>query len=257
VGRENTLRRIPQIPGAVSKTDLNEFYRQLSEQIYAGEGRRGPIEKKDTLNIVASERRTPLRFRGTGNRGSGSISFGGLDNASMFTSKGAYQNDNGAWIAEDTTVVIMEMNRNSTTPIMYRNTGLTIGQVFTPSAVGGVVVGLTPGGGGATVGGGGGGTAPGVALNTADVVLDFGTTDRHERTFDFVPPWTLTPSTRILMTPSAFPATGRDEDELEFDTFSCACRTVLTGTFLSVRAYIHSLRGPVVGPYRFNYSVTL
>lgn len=148
MSKENTHRRIPRQAGEITHYDLNELSRKMSEQIFAIEGRRGPIKQKDTLEIQASERRTPLRFRGTGNRGSGSISFGGLDNASMFTAKGAYQNDNGAWIAEDTTAVIMEMNRNSETPIMYRNTGLQIGQVFTPISVGGVVTGSSPGGGG-------------------------------------------------------------------------------------------------------------
>lgn len=154
MGRENTYRRIPQIPGELDKTTLNEFYRQFSEMIYAGEGRRGPIEKKDSLNITASDRHSPLRFSGKGNRGAGAISFGGVNNASMFIAKGAYMNDQGSWVAEDGTAVIQEMNRDSVTPIMYRNEGLQIGQIFTPTSVGGVVVGTTPppGGGGVVVG---------------------------------------------------------------------------------------------------------
>jgi hypothetical protein len=154
VGKENTYRRIPQVPGTIDKTTLNELYRQFSEMIYAGEGRRGPIEKKDSLNVTATERHSPLRFSGKGNRGAGAIAFGGVNNASMFIAKGAYMNDQGSWVAEDGTAVIQEMNRDSLTPIMYRNEGLQIGQIFTPTQVGGVVVGTTPppGGGGVVVG---------------------------------------------------------------------------------------------------------
>lgn len=145
MGREQTARRIPQIPGQLDKPTLNEFYRQLSEMIYSLEGRRGPNEQKDSVHIKTDDRHTPLRLAGKGSRGVGAISFGGPNNASMYFAKGAYMNDNGSWVAEDATAVIMEMNRDSTTPQMYRNEGLQVGQIFTPISVGYVATGTSSG----------------------------------------------------------------------------------------------------------------
>ncbi|NIP33671.1 MAG: hypothetical protein GWN18_01940 [Thermoplasmata archaeon] len=228
------------------------------ERIYAEQGRRGAGDRFDSLNIKADDRRTPLRFRGQGNQGTGAIAFSGVDNASMFIAKGAYMNDNGSWVAEDQTAVIQEMNRDSTTPIMYRNTGLTIGQIFQPTAVGAVVTGTTPGGGGGVITPipGGPETPVSVSVQAAEVELDFGETDKDYEVFEFPSVFELSTTARILMTPSARPATGRDEDEAEFDTFSCACIPFEDDGW-NIRAYVHALRGVVVGPYRFTYTVAV
>jgi hypothetical protein len=75
----------------------------------------------------------------------------------------------------------------------------------------------------------------------------------------------------ISMVPSARPYEGegglgeRQEDEAEFDAFVCSCLPFWDPDYDwgddsygagYVRAYIHSLRGAVVGKYRFNYSVS-
>jgi hypothetical protein len=146
VPSSSTYRRIlQQGPEKITKQDLADLWRQISEMVYSIEGRRGPVKGKDQLQIDAPTRRTVQRFKGKGSRAVGSVSFSGLNNASMYNAKGAYQNDNGAWIAEDTTAVIMEMNRDSTTPQMYRNEGLQIGQVFTPTSVGYIGIGGSDG----------------------------------------------------------------------------------------------------------------
>lgn len=142
---ENTYRRIPVVPGRVDKVDITELARQLAEMIYALEGRRGPIKSKDQLDVESSDRPTPLKFRAMGNRGAGAISFAGNDNASMYIAKGAHIDDRGNWVADDTTAVIFEMNRDSTTPLMYRNTGLAIGGLFKPTPVGYIATGTSTG----------------------------------------------------------------------------------------------------------------
>jgi hypothetical protein len=141
VGREQTYRQIQSFPDRIQNINLNDVVRQVMERIYAEQGRRGPGERFDSLNIKADERRSPLRFRGQGNRGAGALAFSGVDNASMFIAKGAYMNDNGSWVAEDNTAVIMEYNRDSATPRMFRNTNLQVGQLFQPNAVGWIALG--------------------------------------------------------------------------------------------------------------------
>ena len=258
MGREQTYRQIPWIPGKIENLNLNDIVRQVMERIYSEQGRRGPGERYDSLNVKADERSSPLRFRGQGSRGAGAIAFSGVQNESMFLAKGAYMNDNGSWIAEDSTAVIQEMNRDSTTPIMYRNTELVVGQVFQPTQVGAVVVAPPPAGGGGTVIviPGTPPVGPSVAVNAAEVELDFGLTDTTVEVFEFDSVFDLDANARVLMTPSGRPATGRDEDEAEFDTFSCAAIPFFD-TVWRIRAYIHSLRGVVVGPYRFTYSVAV
>ena len=141
MGREQTYRQIQSFPDRIQNINLNDVVRQVMERIYAEQGRRGPGERFDSLNIKADERRSPLRFRGQGNRGAGALAFSGVDNASMFIAKGAYMNDNGSWVAEDNTAVIMEYNRDSATPRMFRNTNLKVGQLFQPKAVGWIAIG--------------------------------------------------------------------------------------------------------------------
>ena len=264
MGRDQTYRQIPTFPDRVQNINLNEVVRQVTERIYTEQGRRGPGDRFDSLNIKADERRSPLRFRGKGATGAGAIAFSGLENASMYIAKGAYMNDNGSWVAEDATAVIQEMNRNNNTPVMYRNTGLKIGQIFTPTPVGEVTTSPVPGGGGGVIivlPGEPGETPPtapvGAQTMSASVELDVGLTDRDERVFEFNSPWALSLNALILMNPSAVPGTDRDEDEAEFDTFNCAAVPFEDSGVWKIRTYVHSLRGPVVGPYRFNYTVAM
>lgn len=142
---KRNYRWLRSIPGQVDKQDITELARQLQEMIYDLEGRRGPINSKDGVNIDAEGRHTPLQFKGTGVRGNGSVGFGGFQNASMFIAKGAHLDDAGNWVADDSTAVIQEMNRESTTPLMYRNEGLIVGRRFQPTAVGYAAVGDSTG----------------------------------------------------------------------------------------------------------------
>lgn len=136
-----TQRRIIQITGQLDLQALNEAFRQLSEMLYSIEGRRGKISLKDQLNVEASQRKTPLRLSAAGRRGSGAFAFGNTENASFYMAKGAYLSDREAWIAEDNVAVILELNRESATPRMFRNTGLTPGDTFVPNPMGYIAIG--------------------------------------------------------------------------------------------------------------------
>jgi hypothetical protein len=92
-----------------------------------------------------------------------------------------------------------------------------------------------------------------------EVELDFGLTDREERVFTIGPDIRVkSPSDLITMVSSSVPPTGREEDEAEFDAFACACSIPYEDQTneWKFRATIHSLRGPVVGSYKFNYTVS-
>lgn len=134
-------RAIPQTFGDINNTDLNEIFRRLSELSSSIEGRRGPIILKDSEEILTSLRKTLLKFRGKGDRATGSISFEGETGSSMFIGKGCYQTDSGAWIATENSPLILELNANSVSPRMYRNVGVAVGAEFTPNPIGYIAVG--------------------------------------------------------------------------------------------------------------------
>lgn len=92
----------------------------------------------------------------------------------------------------------------------------------------------------------------GFSLTIGSATLDFGTPAHglHVKNFTVVDV-AVTPSSNVSMHVSGSPASGRYADELEFDAFQCSCLAG-TGSFL---ATIHSLRGPVIGPYKFQYEV--
>lgn len=92
-----------------------------------------------------------------------------------------------------------------------------------------------------------------------EVELDFGTTDRDEKVFEWIDNQRVhSDQQRITIVPSAKPVAGRDEDEAEFDVFACSAIPFYDGNLSNwkIRAYVHSLRGPVVGAYTFQYTVS-
>jgi hypothetical protein len=98
-----------------------------------------------------------------------------------------------------------------------------------------------------------------------EVILDFGDTDPPSdmKVFTITGDPRVKSDSIITMVHSALPPQSgesppdRDEDEAEFDCFACSCVVVPGyGPSWDFRAYIHSLRGRVVGRYRFNYTVS-
>lgn len=81
--------------------------------------------------------------------------------------------------------------------------------------------------------------------------LNFGTTPTSCGTFTITDSL-VTSGLYIFMVQSADAPTGRSQDENEMDPFQIRC-VAGSGQFT---AYINSLRGPVVGLYKFNYVVT-
>lgn len=96
-----------------------------------------------------------------------------------------------------------------------------------------------------------------------EVVLDFGATDvpSDMKVFSITGDPRVKLNSIITMMPSAKPFPPRQEDEAEFDMFACSCIPVSEQPTQDdapseFRAYIHSLRGRVVGQYIFNYTVS-
>lgn len=91
-----------------------------------------------------------------------------------------------------------------------------------------------------------------------EVVFDFGPTDAPSdmKVFTVVDDPRVKSDSIITMAPSAKPVDPRQEDEAEFDVFACSCVVVQGVPSSEFRAYVHSLRGKVVGQYRFQYTVS-
>jgi hypothetical protein len=96
-----------------------------------------------------------------------------------------------------------------------------------------------------------------------EVVLDFGLTDPPSdmKVFTIVGDPRVKLSSIITMAPSAKPVAPRQEDEAEFDIFACSCIPTVEQPTMDdppseFRAYVHSLRGKIVGEYRFHYTVS-
>jgi hypothetical protein len=97
----------------------------------------------------------------------------------------------------------------------------------------------------------------------SEVVLDFGTTDPPSdmKVFTIVGDPRVRLNSIITMVASPKPGANKQEDEHEFDCFSCACVPLVEQPTTDdppseFRAYVHSLRGKVVGEYTFNYTVS-
>jgi hypothetical protein len=82
------------------------------------------------------------------------------------------------------------------------------------------------------------------------VELDFGSVAVDEKVFTVIDA-SVVPASRVVMTHSGAPATGKQADEAEFDAIDCRCEP-LTGSF---RVYATSLLGKVLGPFKFDYVV--
>lgn len=139
-------RVVPQIyKDEVKVSDINEIFRRINELGSTIEGRRGPIQFKDSGFFNSESRNTMLRLKGKGTRAEGSIAFEGTMGSSMYLAKGAYRTDEGSWIATDSSPIIFELTSTGVSPQMYRNTGIVVGSQFNPQPVGFVAVGTSSG----------------------------------------------------------------------------------------------------------------
>jgi hypothetical protein len=123
-------RRIIQI-AALDLQKINTALAQLSDWIMRIEGRSGDVKLRDSLRI-ASEKQTVIDIESQ-NAGGACIAVYGTENATLALAKGARKEDNGEWIATDTSAVIFALDRTGVATL-YANTGLTVGQAFTPTS---------------------------------------------------------------------------------------------------------------------------
>lgn len=89
------------------------------------------------------------------------------------------------------------------------------------------------------------------ALAFTEVTLDFGTASTYSKIFTIADAGAATGS-KILISPSGKPATGRSADELEMDNFVCSAACLVNGQ-ITINAF--AIPGPVSGEYKFNYSL--
>lgn len=82
-----------------------------------------------------------------------------------------------------------------------------------------------------------------------EVTLNFGAAPVISKSFSFADALVTTAS-KIIMSASGAPASGRQADELEMDNFMCAATCIVNGT---VTAYVSASSGFVSGQYKFNY----
>lgn len=85
-----------------------------------------------------------------------------------------------------------------------------------------------------------------------EIEIDFGTTPKFSEIFD-ISDAAATTSSKIIAAPSAAAATGKTQDEIEFDTVVVAATCLTNGT---IRVVCHALPGPVVGKFKINYQIT-
>lgn len=123
-------RRAIQI-AALDLQKVNTALAQISNWIMRLEGRSGGVNLRDSVNIQ-SEKQTLIDFDSVAS-GKASICVFGTENATLALAKGARKEDNGEWIATDTSAVIFALDRAGVATL-YSNTGLTIGQAFTPTS---------------------------------------------------------------------------------------------------------------------------
>lgn len=130
---EGDLRRIVQArigpTGQVVPESLNEALRELSKAIHVLEGRSGQVNVRDNLNITTN-RKTALDINSSSGGKAAIVAFG-TDNSGIALAKGSRRNDEGQWIATDTTSVIWAVSREGWASL-YVNTGLRIGEAFEP-----------------------------------------------------------------------------------------------------------------------------
>ena len=122
-------RRAIQV-AALDLQKVNTALAQLSDWVMRLEGRSGDINLRDNV-IIQSDKQSLIDFE-AGTAGKASIAVFGTENATLALAKGARKENNGEWIATDTTAVIFTLSRDGSTNI-YVNTSLIIGQAFNPT----------------------------------------------------------------------------------------------------------------------------
>ncbi len=111
---------------------VNEVFRRISESIVKLEGRSGTTDAKNSISISSGN---PTLL---GLLGRGGICYGGTSTPprTFEFAGGAHRDTDGQWIADDTGAVILQL-RSDGSFYTYGNTGLLVGQAFTPTFISG------------------------------------------------------------------------------------------------------------------------
>lgn len=117
---------------ALDLQKVNDAFRRVSQQITLLEGRSGSVAVRDSMTIT-SDKQTLVDFDST-TAGKGSIVAFGAENATLALAKGSRKEDNGEWIATDTSSTIFALDRSGNGTLYY-NSGLTVGQAFNPTSI--------------------------------------------------------------------------------------------------------------------------
>lgn len=117
---------------ALDLQKVNDAFRRVSQQITLLEGRSGTVGVRDSMTIT-SDKQTLVDFDSS-TAGKGSIVAFGTENATLALAKGSRKEDNGEWIATDTSSTIFALDRSGNGTLYY-NSGLTVGQAFTPTSI--------------------------------------------------------------------------------------------------------------------------
>lgn len=119
----------------VAKLDLdkvNEALRKLSDWVTRIEGRSGPVKLRDSIALMTAKQ-TVMDIEST-ESGNASIVQFGTENATIAIAKGARKEDNGEWIARDTSATIFALTRAGEGNLYY-NSNLTVNQAFEPTLI--------------------------------------------------------------------------------------------------------------------------
>lgn len=127
---ENDRRRVQVTELTLPK--INDALRQLTDMVCRLEGRSGFVNLRDSIKLQTNEQ-TLMDFS-TSTSGNAAIVAFGTENSSIALAKGARLETDGDWIATDTVASIFALNRAGDLTL-YANTGLTVGQAFTPTLV--------------------------------------------------------------------------------------------------------------------------
>ena len=89
------------------------------------------------------------------------------------------------------------------------------------------------------------------AVAVKETTLDFGSVGMYSKSFTITDIEAVT-TNKILISASSKPASGRSQDELEMDNFSCSAVCSVNGQII---INISAVPGPVTGQYVFNYTL--
>ena len=109
---------------------VDEELRKLRVEIDRLRGRNGQIQLLNNISVKAPGQ-TLMEFDSQ-TAGKASIVAYGTENGTIALAKGAYKDNNGDWIATDTSAVIWALSRAGA-GTLYVNSGLTVGQAFLPT----------------------------------------------------------------------------------------------------------------------------